>query len=731
VHGAMVMGPPPPSHALPRVQPLASVRRRSRLWLAMAGTLVICLGLCATRDLGTCVKGAACKASFFQAARTSQAAPGLHLHSKPRGTNLLHRARRDTRALAEVAGRDDTSSMLDKLPPTSTQLPDLVKPATVKIQDGDREIYLLGVSHVSRRSVEQTEALVDAVKPDALMLELCLARSGLLVREEDSFGAGNEERAFYVNGKFRIVGMPTGPGFPTAEEVLDWAGASVQPGQPLTRPNFDQLVKNLLSTGIFSSVRIQADRPPPSSVPLYMSRRRIWHKILPSRTYIPWQLDEDAPKELFPVYPLGDVIFNCTERKGMLATMENIDLTGDVPGELSDLKERILGWFKETKSTVRTLMLARKAILDVQPTSKIDFMGGDSKNILISIQDLGGMKLSGSNTGLEVTVYDGRGAGIMPTTVEGYTIPKVPGAEGESQWLSKRGVEWKAWSDVDKRMAPETLVDYINNPVASQLGQFLISRFGKLQDKAGRKCQINPGEAWQTAVAAAVNNGAKMVVLGDELALKTQAELAKNLFGRLATWATTGALTAGAGAFLQMNPELGESLPIQDPHLYVYGLAAAQVLGVCANLYNPVRTMQQFARQKGSTIESKLEIQEPLELSSAPHLLEGEDALLDWPGAREVVLDMRNKFMADTLFRMIRGKPARTPAYVTFENSDTGDVLQRFLIGPGEKNDANPIGVGVGEYETPELRRIVAVVGAAHVHGIREEVQRLLRSASD
>jgi len=593
----------------------------------------------------------------------------------------------------------------------------------VTLRDGERRVYLIGVSHVSQQSVYETEALISAVKPDAVMLELCLARSGQLVREEDNFGSSQDDRAFYVAGKVKIVGVPTGEGFPAEEEVREWIGADLQPGQPLTRPNFDQLVRNALNTGIFSSVRIQAEAPPSVSLPLYMSRRRIWYKILPGRTYVPWELDEDAAKELFPVYPLGDLILNCTERTGMLATLESISLRGDVPSGLGDFQGKVLEWFKETKSTLRTLMKARKAILDLQPDSKISFFGAETKNIQINIQRLGNTKL-GSNTGMEVSVYDGKGAGIMPTVTPSYSTPKAPGADDGSTWVSKRGVKWRPWTEVEKRKATG-FNEYISNPVARELGKFLITQFGKYQDKAARKAKIRPGEAWQAALSAAVDNGAKMVVLGDELALVTQAKIASAFFQRALTWVLTGLLTAVAGAAIQQNPSLQDSLPVEDAYYYVYLLAAAQVVGVWASLYEPVRAMRSFARQKGTQIEEKLRLPMPLELTTGPTFLEGEDAILQWPSGKEAILDDRNKFMANTLFRMVRGLPSSCPAYVTFENTNTKDVLERFLAGPGERTDTNPEGVGLGVYETPEIRSVVAVVGTAHVHGIREEFERL------
>jgi pheromone shutdown-related protein TraB len=59
------------------------------------------------------------------------------------------------------------------------QLPETV---TV-IEDGDRTYYLLGTAHVSAQSVEEVEAVIEAVGPDTVCIELCEARFNALTND--------------------------------------------------------------------------------------------------------------------------------------------------------------------------------------------------------------------------------------------------------------------------------------------------------------------------------------------------------------------------------------------------------------------------------------------------------------------------------------------------------------------------------------------------------------------
>jgi len=62
------------------------------------------------------------------------------------------------------------------------------------------EIYVLGTSHVSARSAAQVEAAIEALRPDAVIVELCRSRSGMLFADEAGEGdrAGN---AFGLSGE--------------------------------------------------------------------------------------------------------------------------------------------------------------------------------------------------------------------------------------------------------------------------------------------------------------------------------------------------------------------------------------------------------------------------------------------------------------------------------------------------------------------------------------------------
>lgn len=46
------------------------------------------------------------------------------------------------------------------------------------------EIFIVGTSHVSKESAEDVELVVGAVKPDAVIVELCKGRSAVMYQEQ-------------------------------------------------------------------------------------------------------------------------------------------------------------------------------------------------------------------------------------------------------------------------------------------------------------------------------------------------------------------------------------------------------------------------------------------------------------------------------------------------------------------------------------------------------------------
>jgi pheromone shutdown protein TraB len=61
------------------------------------------------------------------------------------------------------------------------------------------EIFVLGTSHVSDRSADDVERAVSALRPDAIVIELCRSRSGLLYNEEAPAG-DKASNAFGLSG---------------------------------------------------------------------------------------------------------------------------------------------------------------------------------------------------------------------------------------------------------------------------------------------------------------------------------------------------------------------------------------------------------------------------------------------------------------------------------------------------------------------------------------------------
>ena len=62
-------------------------------------------------------------------------------------------------------------------------------------------LYLLGSSHVSRNSCEDVKLLIKHVRPDALFVELCSQRAGLLLRNNPLMPSAESEKQLKLDGK--------------------------------------------------------------------------------------------------------------------------------------------------------------------------------------------------------------------------------------------------------------------------------------------------------------------------------------------------------------------------------------------------------------------------------------------------------------------------------------------------------------------------------------------------
>jgi pheromone shutdown-related protein TraB len=69
----------------------------------------------------------------------------------------------------------------DETPPANAELiPAALRPHVTTLSYQGKTLHLLGTAHVSKKSVEEVESLIEAVKPDTVCVELCASRLAAL-----------------------------------------------------------------------------------------------------------------------------------------------------------------------------------------------------------------------------------------------------------------------------------------------------------------------------------------------------------------------------------------------------------------------------------------------------------------------------------------------------------------------------------------------------------------------
>ena len=107
-------------------------------------------------------------------------------------------------------------------------------------------------------------------------------------------------------------------------------------------------------------------------------------------------------------------------------------------------------------------------------------------------------------------------------------------------------------------------------------------------------------------------------------------------------------------------------------------------------------------------------------------LLSGEDALLKWPGAMSPILHERDEYMAKVLLGLVGGRPeSGAPTYVRRCQDADGSSIFRYAMPNGGRPEACPQGEGEGTFENWPAKRVVAVVGTAHVKGMLKAFEAL------
>ena len=262
---------------------------------------------------------------------------------------------------------------------------------------GSTRVYILAMSHVSAASCDQVRELIRAVQPDAVMVELCKDRLGLLAT---NFPPG--QRVWHTP-TVKITGLLEGSGFPTAEELATLV--TCKPGRPISQTDIEGDVKALQATGLFRSVRPNARPGTVQDAPMFVTSEA-----------------EDGELRVDTVPPFASLEFRCETRALPEVTSLDVRVSSkaaaagvDIPaGRLQSIRDATMAAArKEGTRTVAVLMGMRARVrAEVGAAAAVDvaFDGVDTGEVeaVVVLQEAGGAL----RTGLEGSAEEGEGAGI-------------------------------------------------------------------------------------------------------------------------------------------------------------------------------------------------------------------------------------------------------------------------------------------------------------------------------
>uniref|UniRef100_A0A061R0E3 Uncharacterized protein n=1 Tax=Tetraselmis sp. GSL018 TaxID=582737 RepID=A0A061R0E3_9CHLO len=337
--------------------------------------------------------------------------------------------------------------------------------------------------------------------------------------------------------------------------------------------------------------------------------------------------------------------------------------------------------------------------------------GVDSGRLTLTVEALGEGRRP-SLSGLEGTAGGGAGWGIDPRpspppprrAPAARSQPAAPVAEARTVWR-----RWRA-GDLPRKEAAARRPDGVEEAFGG-----LISRaYAALQADAGRAVGIPPGAAWRTAMEAAAAVGAQQFHLGDRPTDITRQRLAAGMFS-----ATAPQSIAGVAAFIGTAAiAAAGAVPEGVPPMAAVGVAAA-VLGVSLwPILGPLVEVGRFSRMSAASIEEAVRVKTPIKDSREMLKLTGEDAIIDFPGAKRPIIDERDLYMAASIHAAASGSEGVSPSYVLCREAD-GSATYRYMMPANNLENSCPKGSGDGVFEPIEgVSSVVAVVGTAHVYGI-------------
>jgi len=610
----------------------------------------------------------------------------------------------------------------------------------------------------------QIEQLVSLVAPDVVLVELCKDRLGLLLPPKAGAGRGP---TLWHAAATRLAGVPTDPGWPAPDALL--ACARTAPGAPVSTADIEADCVRLQATGLFRAVRPATTIPSPTAAPAYVPGR---------------------DGALVPAMPLGAVTFSATPRElppvtrgGWRADTGLAAAGGSVDTAAADAAVAALvaaadaaaasGRPGATAGALAGAAAGLAALVAGVPDAAVSYTGLETGRLEV-VFTLGDPARPGPLTGLEASAVGGVGPGIEPFVpyrgplpitktmrvdnmanvleVENESVddvspvgggggaaaarafarrwpppPPLPAAKAEGdeeeateEEAGKGDTDTPSAVDDDDDDPPSRLNDVLN-----LLARTLTKSYARYQSAAGDKLGVADGAAWRAALAAAHAAGSAAVVVADSPANA----VARRMAARVAA-AVPLAVAAAVGVAVAATAALDSGAV---PEAAAPAVRAAAALAIAATVWpfvGPYVEVSRFAAKAPEELEALVSPSEPLATATAARYW-GEDALLGWPGAAGPLIDDRDAFMAATAFAAAGGS-GLAPAYAR-DVDPAGRAVWRFAApAGGGVRRATPRHAGEGEYEPPAApRAIVAIVGTAHVPGMRRVWARLERGEAD
>lgn len=587
----------------------------------------------------------------------------------------------------------------------------LLKNSTAILHDATdgKTAYILGVSHVSKESCALIEELIEKVTPDAVVLELCHERTGLLIDEK---AASTGQNAWFSDA-VDVVGLD--------ETLHTYKGELLKRlrtygGHPVSTQGIQSDADVLIATGLFESVT-PITAPPAES------------------GWDPMFVFLNNAKRLIPGVKLGAIQFKVVPRR--LPHIDGIAevVVEEIPNHLDrngicDVIEKSMVHARASQmNTLDSLIEVKKQVHRYSGGTcdimyQFDGENDGSMKVMARIVLSKGSMFEYVTSFEETVRQDGTGIGIQRRG----NAPRFMGSQAATQ--SSLMLETITPWDINEKHNIAEDSRKTNQGVLESLATMVTMTYGKYQADAGRQVGILPGEAWRVAFEAAAKSKTPYIFLGDRRASITAERLLKAMIASSLPLYLAGAVASAAS---WLTPPLLLNL---QPSIPVTLMTACISIGAASwPLLSPILEIKAFSELSAKEIENAVRVNEPLQstTTTGPFYLWGEDALIRWPGAEEPVILERDEYMAKAVHGILNNITSNlTPTYVATSEEPYGATIYSYAMPKHASSIVCPPGKGQGQCDpcAGNPSTVVAIVGTAHVRGMIQHFKKGFTTAN-